>query len=530
MTMVLLALGGLTARAEETYRRLVNFEWEQIEDAKGYEIEIQQLKKADAKKFSFKVKETAWNGKLTPGTYTMRQRTLDYRGVPGEWSEASEFEVALEPAKLGTPADKSKISAKDEKEYEVPFQWQPVGGAVAYKFMVMSDDGQFKKEETVDVPKIKVKVPVARTFTWQVLALGKDDVKADSAAISQFTLLGQKLAKPSIEKPENEFVREVKWQLPPYAEKADVTLSRLNPATQKWEKVQAFENAKADSIAFQPGYPGGQYKVQVRARGDMRVASDVVSEQFKVRGGDRSPAAEFNAEVKKSIDRINGWYGIASYLITQVAYTSVNYDTGAQVSYPAVGGTGRLGVGWFKPEQQWGFLGILDLSGFINDEGKNLTFASLEANSVWRHAMGDRNELRLQAGMFYKEIPEVLGDPATRTVISYETISFAGPHVAAEYWFSLTPKLGLQLNAHMYMSMMKMKTPNGNGLSPSLSNQFGFLGSYRFSNRFTGLMGYARREDKVKYEANPLRTSDTGKQNETLLQGHYLNFYAEYAF
>ncbi|WP_226987938.1 hypothetical protein [Bdellovibrio bacteriovorus] len=65
------------------YRRLVNFEWEAIENAKSYEIELKQVKAKgeDAKTFTFKVTEAAWNGRLTPGKYMMKLRSRDYRGV-----------------------------------------------------------------------------------------------------------------------------------------------------------------------------------------------------------------------------------------------------------------------------------------------------------------------------------------------------------------------------------------------------------------------------------------------------------------
>ncbi len=86
------------------YRRLVNFEWEAIEGAKNYEIELKQNKEdaqdGKSKVFTFKVKDAAWNGRLTPGKYVMRLRTRDYRGVPGEWSPPSDFNVGLDTAVL----------------------------------------------------------------------------------------------------------------------------------------------------------------------------------------------------------------------------------------------------------------------------------------------------------------------------------------------------------------------------------------------------------------------------------------------
>ncbi|MNL66058.1 hypothetical protein D3C87_1904710 [compost metagenome] len=79
---------------------------------------------------------------------------------------------------------------------------------------------------------------------------------------------------------------------------------------------------------------------------------------------------------------------------------------------------------------------------------------------------------------------------------------------------------------------MKISTPNGQDIDPTLSTQFGIMGSYRFTPNFTGLVGYALREDRVAYKA--ISSTDTfaeeGDVNQSTIIGHYLNFFAEWAF
>ncbi|HEY1079826.1 MAG TPA: hypothetical protein VGE46_07005, partial [Bdellovibrio sp.] len=256
----------------------------------------------------------------------------------------------------------------------------------------------------------------------------------------------------------------------------------------------------------------------------------VAKQTFNVRNGDRSPAAEYTALVRKSIDRVTGWYAIASYLLTEMQFRGVNPENNSAVAYSAMGGTGRVGLGWFHPDTPWGFLSIIDMSGFTF-KGKTQTFASAEFNAVYRKNFGDRGELRFQVGPYYKELPETVGDPFSGQSNDLK-VSSAGPHAGVEYWFSISPKFGIQANAHMYMSLMKISTPNGEPLRPSLSTQYGFLGSYRFTPTFTGLIGYARREDKVSYNAVPSTTNFAvdGDVNESTVVGNYLNIFAEWAF
>lgn len=514
------------------YRRLVNFEWEAIENAKSYEIELKQVKAKgeEAKTFTFKVTEAVWNGRLTPGKYLMKLRSRDYRGVPGKWSEESEFNVGLETAVLKFPGSRLQIPTNEKDKTTVNFKWAPVGGADRYQFTLTSEDGKTQITEILKEPSFKTTLPVASHYTWKVSSANDEGIVSDATAVGQFTIMGKPVENPRIEKPETDFVRELKWSKPDYVSSYDIYILKYNKTARKWEKMKVLENYQQDTLPFDESWPGGQYQIGIRAKSDLRPSSKLARQSFSVRSGDRSPAAEYTTLVRKSIDRVTGWYAVASYLVTEMQYQGVNPEKNSSVAYKALGGTGRMGVGWFSPKTPWGFLGILDMSGFTFT-GKTQTFASAEANAVYRKATGDRGEFRFQAGPYYKELPETVGDPFSGQSSDLK-ISSAGPHFGAEYWYSLTPKLGVQVNAHLYMSLMKISTPNGEPMDPKMSTQFGFLGSYRFTPRFTGLIGYARREDKMSYKAATGTDSfaSEGDVNESTIVGNYLNIFAEWSF
>jgi hypothetical protein len=520
------------AAFSETYRRLVNFEWETIENAKLYELEIRQINKKDAKTFNFKIKEAAWNGRLPAGKYKMKLRALDSRGVPGEWGDPIDFDVNLENVSLKAPLPNANIVSKEEKNEEITLEWNPVGGADSYVVEVHAEDGKLDKSDETEKTSYTVKLPVATRFTWKVSAKNKAGMASDAISVSQFSLLGSKLEKPKIDKPESDFVREMKWNKPDFTDRFDLAVSRFNRQTKKWEVVKSVKDGTDPSIAIDEKWPGGDYKIAVRAKGNLRQNSEVISETFKVRSGLRSPAAEYTALMRKSIDRVSGWYGIASYLITEINFSSTSQETQTGLNYKAIGGTGRLGLGWFSDVSPWGFLSILDLSGFTYNDS-NVTYASLETSAVWRKTIGERGELRSQFGLYYKELPGTVGNALAGTTTN-QNIATAGPHAGVEYWHSITPKLGLQVNAHLYISALTLKTPSGGAVDPTLSTQFGFLGSWRLSNRFTGLAGYARRDDKIKYKPGPavgnISQSSVSGNNEVNVQGDFLNFFAEYAF
>jgi hypothetical protein len=324
----------------------------------------------------------------------------------------------------------------------------------------------------------------------------------------------------------NGFVREIKWTRPLYTEGFDYILSRWDAEKKEWTPISKANLEKSSQLDFDAAWKGGTYRLVVRAAAFNRVSSKSVISNFKVVNGDRSPASEANATLRQSIDRTTGFFGIASYLMTQMNYSGVNSDNGGnaklKVDLPSnFGGTGRVGIGYLSENSPWGGLSILDLSGFVvNDQ--NPTFASLEVSGIYRSDYGKRGEIRQQFGLFYKEMPEIIALNVNQ-VARIDKIVSAGPHYGIEYWYAKDPKLGYQINMHLYPSMMSIKTPTGNSLKPSLSYQLGLLGSYRLSNRMTGLAGYAYRRDSASYE------SVTKSLNTVDITGHYLNFFLEWA-
>jgi hypothetical protein len=532
---ILIALfAGTLSAAAEPFRREVSFEWNEIPDAKNYDVEIRRVTaEGPAKPMSFKTTQAIWMGKLVPGKYTMSLRSLDARGVPGDWSPNSEFDVGLDPVAVKSPPDKAEIKANDDLVISQKLEWSPVGGAKEYRFELSSEDGKTQIVENITGTSYTAKIPVAQTYTMKVTGIGDNGMQSESPTVSTFSVLGKKLSPPKMIAPESEFVREVRWSKPAHVDKFDLTLNRYNPTLKKWEKVLTEENVDDTVYNFDAKQPGGVYSLQVKAHGKMRGTSEVAKINFKVVNGNRSPAAEYTALVRKSIDRVTGWYAIASYLITQINYRGETPETGGLTTTSALGGTGRLGAGYFTKDDRWGFIGIVDMSGF-SISGSNHTYSSLELSGISRYVTSDRSESRLIAGLYYKELPQLIGTPSSSgpPVVDFIQSAVAGPHVGGEYWYSMNPKVGFQANAHVYYPLLTAKSPNGNNVEPRVSYQLGLMGSYRFNTHFTGLLGLTQRYDEVAYKANKTGSAfqSSGEYDVTQISGSYLSMFAEYGF
>ena len=539
------SFGSLHVRAAETYRRVVNFEWEPIEGAKYYDIEIRKKNKG-SKTSLFKTENAEWTGKLSVGRYEFRLRSLDSRKVPGDWSGYAELDVALEPVKAKSPAADENIKASNAEKQEVKFEWQETPGAAGYTVEITNDKNEVIATEKVTKPLLEYTLPTAAQYSWKVKAISEEGLESESTLVQKFTLMGPKLEKAKIEKPENEFVREVKWAAVEKADAYDLTVAKYNPQIKKWQKFKEYENVKETTLPFESDWPGGQYKIIVKAKAPGRETSDVAVSAFPVREGNRGPAAEYVQTMRKSIDRVDGWFSQASWYASSVNLKS-QYRSAVQFATNAITGTGRVGIGLLRSDSPWGFLFILDAGGYIF-ENKVYNYFGSEISAIKRQNTSDRAEVRYLMGIFTKEFPALY--TTSSSYISnnsnpnnaqkfYGTGGVLGLHGGIEYWYSINPKLGFQANAHLYMPMTGMDLPNGGKYQGGDMNySVGVLGSYRWSSRLTGLMGANLRDENFTYTDNsdtagwsaPIFQGRSTNKVKTSISGIYINLMAEYSF
>lgn len=537
LLLIIFLLSFASQSHGEAYRRFVSFDWEEIPDVKTYEIELKPVapEQKSEKSFIFKSNKASWGGKLFPGKYLMRLRSLDHRNVAGEWSEFTDFNVQLEPVKIISPTQDFTDKTNQEKEKEIEFKWDATGGALGYEFEISSTDKSFSKIEKINSTALKLTLPVSQKYEWKITALASDDLKSEKSDLQNLTLIGKKLTPPKIKQPENEFVRELNWESTESIKNYNVSLQQYS-GNKQWTAVESHENFKEDILAFNPSYKGGSYRLTVISTSNLRESSGPVSVVFKVKNGDRTYTAEYLSTLKNSIDRTKGWYSTASWLLTMMNYES-SYNSEPLNFSNAFGGTGRLGLGYQEGNKAWGFNTIADLSGIIIRK-KNYLFASAEANAVYKKYLSEREEARFNMGLFYKEFPvtyPVIALPLDPSNSQYNTGNTGnwGAHVSAEYWYSVSPNLGVQGNIHLYQSLLTTKAlVNGDNTQFS-ALQIGFLGSYRINKKMTGLMGYAYRTDEVQFK-HPEYTRDSiiiaSDKTKAKITGHYLNLYAEWDF
>lgn len=544
--------------AQDVYKKTISFDWDQVPGAVKYEVKFINYKNGTPIVTSQFTNTNSYYGSIPPGYYKMSLRSLDKRNVPGVWSEEIEFPVLLDKVKVSAPAkEEVTILSKNDDYEEVDFVWSPVLGADKYHLTIKDiESNKVLFENYFAELGAKVNLPTGSKYSWTILALDNADLKSDTETTGELTVYGKKLKKPEIATPDTQFVREIKWKENPFALTYLVELQKYNPTSKKWEKKVEEKAFKGQKVTFDDKWPGGNYRIILQSKGNLRPDSDKAVMNFKVKTGDRSIAAEYTYVLRKSIDRINGFYANASWLLSMVNYSS-SYK-GLNPKYNVFGGTGRFGMGWFRENNPIGYYANWDISGFLKDEsyGRSFIYHSMSGSVIYRKSVRNTDEFRVNSGIFYKEIPQTIADldeianyfvANNRSIngfkgTSNQVISMAGPQVGMEYWFSLTPKIGFQLNAQWFYSMMAVKLPNnGKSFKPTLSDQYGVMGSYKVNNKFTGLVGLAYKKDQAAYKdestsggkfqlgsADALYDSNT--EVSTNVNGFYFSMFAEYAF
>jgi hypothetical protein len=509
-------LAALGARA---YQRTVSLEWEAVPGASSYELEFTRTQAPpEEKPLVVQIPDPQWSGPLSPGIYEMRMRSRDKRKVPGDWSSAEQFKVGLDPVKLIYPAHQAELKSDSKDKQPIRFQWQPTGGAKEYQLELSSEDGNFQESVTVSGTEITLDLPVAEKFSWMVKARHTDEILSETAEMNSFHVLGGRLGTPVFltEDPRD----SLKWSPPQHAQTYEYTLLRRNPNSGQWETLEKVTDSKEPSMPFQREWIGGIYLVQVRALAELWEPSDLAQISFSIEDLNRRPASLDEFQLKDKLERKTGLYLIAQQQMTLLRYTSKDVDNSRTASFTTMAGHGRFGVGSFG-EGRWGWLATAELGG-LYVESRTYTSARLELSGVTRTST-ESWESRHYFGATAHELP--LLTSTSNESYSVDRLQSIGPHYGYEKDWFFTERFGMQAVFQSYVGFMKVRTPNGQDMVPSLSFQLGLLGSYQIAPKTRGFYGYTYRQDSATYQAK----DPTSANSRIELAGHYLNFFLEWA-
>ncbi|MCB0420510.1 MAG: hypothetical protein KDD61_05915, partial [Bdellovibrionales bacterium] len=259
---------GLSLFAQEktiSTSRVVDLEWEPVEDAIKYEIEFVRILAGNKTKkpAKFSVESPSWRGRLNFGLYKMRLRSYDDRKIPGDWTEAVDLVVKVLPPKLIAPIRNTKLKSTNADSETVILKWEESQGASAYLVKIRNAAGDYSDSKQVSETQLKLNLKVSDRFFWNITPIMVDNTHGELPDKEEsFTLLGKPLNPVVIQKPISKFVKKLQWSESPRATSYRFALYFKNG--KKWKKVSQSRNWERTSIDFDLSQPSGTYRLIVR--------------------------------------------------------------------------------------------------------------------------------------------------------------------------------------------------------------------------------------------------------------------------
>lgn len=512
------------AESQKMAEKEITVEWESLPGAQSYDLELTKIQSEEGGiPVLYQSTKAQWTGYLAPGSYYMRIRARDKRKVPGQWSPREEIKIGLDQVKLLEPAENESKKSSDHKEELVTFKWSEVAGTTEYQFEISSEDHSFTLGLVVSETQTSLKLPVAQKYIWKVQAKGYESESNETPSIGKFTLLGKKLDPPKIN--EINTLGGVIWEKPEHAESIDYVFLKQNPKTGKWETQQVVKDSQAEGLEFAPEMVGGQYALVLRAKAPLRETSDRAESKFQITDHNlKRRTASINAlaaknETESERDKLKGAYIFVQQMASQMDYESTNTDDNEKAQFSGVGGSFRIGAGYYWTDR---FAGeFVSESGGIFEDVSRYAFNSQEINYIERY-FNDGDEVREYFGLYSRELPMVSATGSNPYEI--DSASVGGLHYGVEKNFDFKSKWGLQFHFHPYLNLFRIRTPNGADIVPTLSGRTGLLGTYKFSSALKGYGGYTYRVEQVQYRAG----GSNHRDNAVEMEGHFLNFYLEW--
>lgn len=153
----------------------VEFEWEIIDGATLYQVEIKnnkgEIKKSKSKSAAFAIN-------LPPGKYEIHGRVLDDSEHFSPWSPWKSFDVPPNKIKMiQLPPKENKVVAHSYLS-SIPIEWEATEGAANYLIEITDTQGKIVSSKVVVHPTIRLKVRPG-LYSLKITAKTADDLSSE---------------------------------------------------------------------------------------------------------------------------------------------------------------------------------------------------------------------------------------------------------------------------------------------------------------------------------------------------------------
>ena len=408
--------------------RWIDLEWEAVPLAREYQIELfQEVEGKEVPRGKYKTESPSWSHAVPPGKYSLRLRSVDSRGVPGEWSPNIPLKVRMQNPLLLRPVSADKVS-----DPLVAFEWGPVEGADHYQLIVKNKNEVLHNSMTTD-QKVSVYLGSLGDVQWTALALEKGETlrvpkEVSESQFKSFKRVGGMLEAPVVKLSLNEKVN-LSWN---NVRGAQIYEIDYFPPPESGDKNRRFK-LKGSPLIFPavrlkdgittltvksttPGYQDSNKSiVKISRSGSKTVVEDIIQgkEQQDIK---TSPTETF---FRNEL--------FAGVILSRFTYESENIETDTRFDQESLTGLG-LSLEWnFRPNLN-SLNRKLEFSLMNLSSGIDSGIATHLGYSYNKEKSWGKRTLSYGAGLAFLSLPAFMGDRFNDS-IEVESTSSIGPEL-----------------------------------------------------------------------------------------------------
>lgn len=464
--------------------RWINFDWEIIPDASGYEVELfQEVKSEMLERGIYKTDIAEWSHPVSPGKYFARIRAIDKRGVSGEWTEKFPISIKSAPPKLDHPFYEETFEVANDDGYLQKFSWTPTTPSPFYKFLLFNHEHKLIHSEITTQTELTFLITQANQYYWSVAALNsKDDEIETGLKQSPFKISYGKLTPTDFSVNVSKENLIVHWNNVPHSQSYIINFYfQLHDGTFK----KIFEDKTSETLLTYKKdlLEKGTYRLSAVAVGTGYTNSDEAElvyeydhEEIKVlieKSSDDGPKDKRN-KLKSTLE--------AFLALPSLTYTFKNYEKDT-IGNQSLSGT-SVEINSIIPlieKEKKNFLTInnsLRLMSLADTYSSSL-FAKLETtaqvNYNYRNLL-----LSPQAGVFVEKTPAFIISRLNTASVDIQDFVIIGPMIGLKESYNLNEHWNLFSNQNLYYNLTALKILSGNKLSPAASLEINFGSKYFF--------------------------------------------------
>ncbi len=481
--------------------RWIDLQWEKMDKARSYEVELYQIKDDEALKIYEKVQvsDPNWSKQVDPGKYKFRLRGIDNREVPGEWSELELIDVRLPRPIYVHPLPNDVLKGLEDEEEKIIFEWKAVEGASFYVFEVWNKNG-FRHQATLHTNSLSYPIPVAQKYFWRVLPMLSENDQipptGEEGGVS-FFLQGGELKAPQVSIEESPGKMKLHWPKAFKEEKYEIEMFWLSKNS-KWTRVSHNYNYVKNALIFNLKQLSGEYRFTIRTQKEGHKESPYTFIEFEVKPDKRLRISRQRTQSTSDLKNSNPFFYSLGYEFMTIEYSGESHEKDTQLNTSLSGQKFLAEFAYQDFYSVWKHrLNLEAMTVKKLGDSKQLFEVDYLLGQVkrWSHSY-----VEVFGGLFYRDNLFIEADRFSNQLV-FNAIPTLGPMLAVRPMYVLNRRFDLGLDLKAFYNSYATKTPSSEAIEPTLSYKARIALTYHYREETTWTLFSGLYMDNVSYKA-----------------------------